>query len=132
MSDDNGGMGLIGGGLFFLLMMAFAVVMIASMWKVFVKAGKPGWAAIVPIYNIIVLLEIVGKPVWWIVLFFIPLVSIVALVLISIEMAKCFGKTTGFGICLAFLSFIFYPILAFGDARYLGPQTAQPPALPNM
>jgi hypothetical protein len=91
------------------------------LWKVFEKAGKPGWAAIVPIYNVIVLLEIVGKPLWWIVLFLVPCANIVAFILIGIELAKVFGKGTGFGLGLALLPFLFYPVLGFGDARYQQP-----------
>jgi hypothetical protein len=115
----GGGIGLVG-----LVGLALAVVVIAGMWKVFEKAGKPGWAAIIPIYNLIVLLEIVGKPLWWIVLFFLPCVNIVAFVLIGIEVAKVFGKDVVFGLGLAFLPFIFYPLLGFGDARYQGPAAA--------
>ncbi len=95
-----------------------AVFMIAAMWKVFEKAGEPGWAAIIPIYNVIVLLKIAGRPAWWILLYLVPLVNIVIAVMVSIDIAKRFGKGTGFGIGLAFLGLIFYPILGFGDAQY--------------
>jgi hypothetical protein len=100
--------------------LAVLVLFLAGLWRVFQKAGKPGWAAIIPIYNLIVLLEITGKPIWWIVLFFIPLVNLVPLFLVSIEVARRFGKGTGFGIGLAVLGFIFYPLLGFGDAQYQG------------
>ena len=124
--EDTGGgaSGLIGAligggvGIFALLV---AVIVIAGMWKLFEKAGQPGWAAVIPIYNIIVLLQIVGKPLWWIVLFFLPCVNIVAIVLVSIEVAKVFGKDVVYGLGLAFLPFVFYPLLGFGDARYQGP-----------
>ncbi len=117
--DEAAGMiaGIFGLG-FAVFMLAFAVLMIVSVWKVFTKAGKPGWAAIVPIYNIIVMLEIVGKPLGWIVLLLIPLVNFIAGILVSIALAEKFGKSTGFGLGLAFLGFIFFPILAFGDARF--------------
>lgn len=105
--------------------LAVAIVVIAGMWKVFTKAGKPGWASIVPIYNAIVLLEIAGKPLWWIVLLLIPGVNIVILFIVSIDVARNFGKGTGFGIGLALLGFIFYPILGFGDARYMPSQQPQ-------
>lgn len=108
-------------GLFiFLVEIAILVAIIAGFWKVFVKAGKPGWAAIIPIYNAIVLLQIAGKPIWWIILFFIPIVNIVMAVLVGIAVAKQFGKGEGFGIGLGLLGFIFYPILGFGDAQYQG------------
>lgn len=101
------------------------VVVIAALWKVFTKAGKPGWAAIVPFYNIIVLLEIVGRPLWWIVLFLIPFVNIVVAFITSFDLAKSFGKGTGFGLGLVFLGPIFLPILGFGSARYQGPSAGQ-------
>jgi len=100
------------------------IIVIVGMWKVYVKAGKPGWAAIVPIYNVVVLLEIVGRPVWWVLLLFIPLVNVVIGIIVLVELAKCFGQGVGFAIGLLLLSFIFFPILGFGDARYQGPVTA--------
>jgi hypothetical protein len=104
-----------------LLALVFGIFYAICAWKIYEKAGKPGWAAIIPIYNMIVLLEIVGKPLWWFLLFFIPGVNIVVSVLVYIELAKSFGKEAAFAIGLLLLSFIFYPILAFGSARYVGP-----------
>ena len=112
------------GLLFFAVEIAIIVAIIAGFWKVFVKAGKPGWAAIIPIYNAIVLLEIAGKPLWWIILFFIPIVNIVVAVLVGISVAKKFGKSDAFGIGLGLLGFIFFPILGFGDAQYQGAKPA--------
>ena len=109
-----------GGMIVLLIQLAFIALMIASMWKIFSKAGEPGWAAIVPIYNLVVMLKIAGKPVWWIVLFFIPLVNIVFSILVALGMAERFGKGAGFGLGRAFLSPIFYPILGFGSAQYQG------------
>lgn len=94
--------------------------MVASMWKIFEKAGKPGWASIVPIYNIIVLLEIVGKPGWWILLLIVPIVNIVIAILVTHLLSKSFGKDVGFTIGLLLVGIIFYPILGFGDAKYQG------------
>lgn len=108
-------------GLFLLCWLAFVALIIASLWVVFTKANKPGWAAIVPVYNLIVMLEIIGRPLWWIVLYFIPLVNLIVGILTSIDVAKSFGKGVGTGIGLAFLPIIFYPLLAFGDASYKGP-----------
>src|ERR1700690_3460462 len=88
-------------------MIFFAVIfilIIASMWKVYTKAGQPGWAAIVPIYNIVVLLQIVRKPLWWIVMFFIPIVNLIFVILVYVELAKAFGKVGGFAAGLIFLS----------------------------
>src|SRR5881275_1001988 len=111
--SSGGGMGVVGT----LIYLVVIVAVIAGMWKVFVKAGKPGWAAIVPIYNIIVLLEIAGKPLWWFLLLIIPGVNFIALLFVSLAIAARFGKGTGFGIGLWLLPFIFYPILGFGDSR---------------
>jgi hypothetical protein len=99
----------------------FILLMIASMWKVFTKAGEPGWAAIIPIYNIIVWCKIVGRPAWWVILLLLPCINIVILFILAIDLAKSFGKGAGFGIGLALLGFIFFPILAFGSAQYIGP-----------
>ncbi len=91
------------------------------MWTIFTKAGKPGWASIIPIYNFIILLEIVGKPWWWLLLMIIPIVNIVLLIIMYNQLSLSFGKDAGFTVGLILLSFIFFPILAFGDALYIGP-----------
>ena len=108
------------GFLFLILYLAFIVFIVASIWKTFEKAGQPGWAAIVPIYNFYIMTVIAKKPSWWIVFFFIPFVNLEYMILLSIEIAKNFGKGSGFGIGLALLGFIFWPILGFGDAVYEG------------
>ncbi|MGD0998610.1 MAG: DUF5684 domain-containing protein, partial [Thermoleophilia bacterium] len=116
--------GSLFGGVYFLFWLVVIVLYVVSMWKVFIKAGKPGWAAIIPIYNVIVLLEIVNRPLWWIILYFIPLVNLVIMIIVSLDVARVFGKGPGFGIGLWLLGFIFYPILAFSDAQYGGPAPA--------
>lgn len=95
------------------------IVMIASQWIIFKKAGKPGWACLVPIYNIIVLFDIVKKPGWWFIMFFIPIANIIFLVKLTHALSVAFGKGIGFTIGLLFLGVIFYPILAFSDAKYV-------------
>ena len=117
MDSDVGGAFAYGG--FMMFYVAVLVLTFVISWKVYEKAGKPGWAALIPIYNIIVLLEIVGKPIWWVILFFIPLVNIVAAVLVYIELSKRFGQDVPFAIGLLLLPVIFMAILAFGPARYL-------------
>ena len=104
---------------FVLLYIALVVAVLAGFWKVFTKAGKPGWAILIPIYNVIVMLEIAGRPIWWIILMFIPIVNFVISIIVSIDIANKFGKGAGFGLGLAFLGFIFYPILGFGDSKYM-------------
>ena len=103
-----------------------ALLLIVAMWKVFTKAGQPGWASIIPIYNLYVWCKIVGRPWWWILLMLIPFVNFIILIILCIDMAKSFGKGAGFGIGLAFLGIIFWPILGFGSAQYQGPAVAQP------
>jgi hypothetical protein len=90
-------------------------------WRIFEKAGKPGWAAIIPIYNVLIELEIIGRPWYWLLLMFVPGVNIVLGIIIIFRLAKVFGHSTGFGFSLLFLSFIFMPILAFDSSTYLGP-----------
>ena len=120
-AGDGSEIGIVG----MLIGLAFIVLMIASAWKIYTKAGQPGWAAIIPIYNVIVLLKIIGKPWWWILGFLIPFVNFIVMILMAVNLAKVFGKGVGFAIGLILLSFIFYPILAFGDATYTAPP---PPA----
>jgi hypothetical protein len=98
--------------------LVLVLLIVAGMWKVFVKAGKPGWAAIIPIYNIIVLLEVAGKPLWWFILLLIPFVNLIVMIIVLIALARNFGKGVGFALGLLILPFLFYPILGFGDARY--------------
>jgi uncharacterized membrane protein YoaK (UPF0700 family) len=93
---------------------------------VYEKAGKPGWASIIPIYNALVLLEIVGRPWWWILLCLIPVVNIVVGIIIVVDLAKSFGKGIGFAVGLILLGFIFVPVLAWSDAQYLGPSAGTP------
>ena len=124
--DDGGG---VVAGVFGLIWMicylAIFVLFIAGMWKTFQKAGQPGWASIIPIYNTYVMLKIVGRPGWWLILFFIPFVGFVAFILVSIDMAKSFGKDVVYGLLLLWLlAPIGYLILGFGDAEYQGPAAA--------
>ncbi len=101
-----------------LISLAIMVVVIAGIWKVFEKAGHPGWAAIVPFYNLYVLTQIAGKPAWWMVLFLIPVVNFIVAIILALAIAERFGKTPAFGIGLALLGPVFYPMLGFGDAQY--------------
>ena len=107
-----------GGILFTLIVIALCLFVIVSMWKVFVKAGQPGWGVLIPIYNIYLLLMIARRPGWWLILYLIPLVNFVIGIIVAIDIAKNFGKDTGFGLGLFFFGFIFYPILGFGSATY--------------
>lgn len=96
------------------------IFMIVCMWKIFTKAGKEGWKSIIPIYNIIVLLEIVELPIWYIVLYIIPFINIYALFKTYIELAHKFGKSTEFGVLMIFFGIVCFPILAFDSSTYQG------------
>jgi Family of unknown function (DUF5684) len=109
---------------FWVIYIAILALMVVSMWKLFVRAGKPGWASIIPLYSNIVMLEIAGKPIWWFFMLFIPVVNIVFAFLTLYHFSKSYGKAEGFSIGVALLSVIFIPLLAFSDAKYQGPATA--------
>jgi len=108
-----------------IVVLTIVVIQLAAFWRVFTKAGEPGWASLVPIYNLLVLLRIIGKPAWWIFLRLVPLVNIVIGIIEHVELAKAFGKSGAFAVGLILLPFIFFPILAWGDAQY---QRAAAPA----
>jgi len=121
LMQEGEGVGVAGGmmGLGFLVVWcALILAVVASMWVVFTKAGEPGWACLVPIYNAVVMCRIAGKPWWWILLMMIPLVNFVVIIILFIAFAKNFGKGTGFALGLVFLGFIFFPMLAWGDAKF--------------
>jgi hypothetical protein len=101
----------------------FAVLMIASMWRIFTKAGKPGWASIVPFYDTYILLKIVGRPGWWLLLFFIPVVNLIVSIVVYYDLAKAFGKGIGFLLAELLLPFVAFPMLAFGGAKYTRPRS---------
>ena len=109
---------LIGLGIFFLVLL---VLMIVSLWKIFEKAGEEGWKAIIPVYSGVVMLKIIGKPTWWIILLLIPYVNIVFGIWTINLLSKSFGKNEGFTALLIFFGFIFFPIMAFSDMKYIGP-----------
>ena len=109
-------------GVVLIVMLAISVVCIAGVWKVFAKAGQPGWAALVPIYNMIILMKVVGRPAWWFLLCCLPLINFVIFILVALDLAKSFGKSAAFGVVmLCLLAPIGFLMLGFGSARYLGP-----------
>jgi hypothetical protein len=112
-----------------LVLFLLWVYVLVAMWTVFEKADQPGWAAIVPFYNLYVLLKVVGRPGWWLVLLFTPLVLVVVFVIVMIDLGKSFGKSGWFAVVLTLLPFIGWPMLAFGQARYVGPVARVPTAL---
>ncbi len=101
-----------------ILYFAIVVLMIASLWIILNKAGRPGVAAIVPIWNVIEIIRISGKPIWWFLLLLIPIVNLVIMIIVLNGISKGFGKDAGFTVGLVLLGFVFFPILAFGKATY--------------
>ena len=118
-TQAGAGLGAIG-----IIYLALVVFLIVTMWKIFTKAGKPGWASIIPIYNIFVMLDIAGKPAWWFLLFLIPFVNFIVGILVIAGIATNFGKGGGFVVGMILLPIVFYPILAFGSAQYSKPAVA--------
>lgn len=117
--------------LFFIgIMIIIGILTVASLWRVFTKAGKPGWAAIIPFYNIIILLDIINKPRWWLLLFILfsfldqagSILSVILGIYVMYKLAETFGKGALFTAGLYVLPFIFFPILAWGDAQYKDPR----------
>ena len=117
--------------IFSLVAVVASVLMIIGLWKVFTKAGKPGWAAIVPIYNLITLLEIVGRPAWWVLLTFVPFANLYVVIMVAIDLAKAFGKSGGFAALLILLPPVGYMMLGFDKSAYAGPVAAMQPAYPG-
>jgi Family of unknown function (DUF5684) len=114
--------GLLGSLVFDVVALVLVVVEIAGMWMVFEKAGEPGWGSIIPFYNLYLLCRIAGRPGWWLLLWFIPgvggLIWFILMLIISLDVARLFGRGSGFGVGLWLLGFVFYPILGFSDAHY--------------
>ncbi len=117
----GGAAGAIGMGIFLLIYLAIIIIVIAGFWKMFTKAGQPGWAAIIPIYNSYIMCKIAGRPGWWVILLLIPYLNFIFWIILLVDLAKSFGKGIGFAVGMILLSFIFIPILGFGDAEYQGP-----------
>lgn len=121
MDDSSGAITSV---IVYVIFLAIVVFYLAAMWRIFTKAGKPGWAIFIPIYSTIVLLNIAGRSGWWILLFLIPVVDVVVGLIVLNDLSKSFGRGIGTTLGLIFLSPIFIPILGFGSARYVGPRGA--------
>lgn len=103
------------GSLIFLLLL---IAVIVGWWKIFEKAGEPGWACLIPLYNVWVFVRIAGRQWYWFIALFIPIISLIAAIILSLDMCKRFGKPLIFAAGLLLLPWIFYPILGFSQARY--------------
>jgi len=115
-SDSSGA-----GGVVIFAALALVLLSIVTFWRFFEKAGRPGWASIIPIYNLYIMLKIAGRPGWWLLLYLIPGVNIITHVVVAVDIAKAFKKSTAFGVVgLWLFSFIGFMILGFGSAKYKG------------
>lgn len=106
--------------LILLIALTVSVLIIAGQWIVFQKAGHAGWKSLVPLYNMYILMQISGKPGWWMFLLFIPLVGLIVYLFAMLSLAKKFGRSELFGVGLLLLPMIFFPLLAFGESQYEG------------
>ena len=108
-----------------ILYVLLTALLAASGWFIFANAGQPGWASLVPFYNMWIFIKMIGKPPSWFVFLLIPFVNIVIAILLIFELARVYGKSAGYAVGMLLLPTVFYPMLAFGDARYLGPDAGQ-------
>jgi hypothetical protein len=104
-----------------IIQLAICAAALVGLWKTFEKCGHPGWAGIIPFYNLYILTKIVNRPAYWVAICLIPF----AVLVLTIDLARLFGKSTGFGIGLGLLGFVFFPILGFGDAKFQGTPAQQ-------
>ena len=111
-----------GGMLSTMLVLIGAVYLffLVATWKLYFKAGRPGWASLIPIYTTVVFCRICGRSGWLTLALMIPGVNVIVSIMLSVDLARVFGRGTGFALGLIFLSPIFFPILAFGSSRYVG------------
>lgn len=106
----------------YFIIFVITIIGVISLWKLFTKAGKPGWASIVPIYNYVVFLEVIGRPIWWLVLTFVPILQFWISIVMVLDFAKAYGKSAGYAVGMILLPVIFLPMLAFSkDTVYVGP-----------
>ena len=115
--------------IYLVVLSIISLAYLAASWKIFIKAGRPGWAVLIPIYNLVVYLQIVGRPAWWILLFFVPVVNFAISIMLSLDLAKVFNKTPVFGIIALWFLPVGYFILGFGSAKYTKPGSASAPSL---
>jgi Family of unknown function (DUF5684) len=118
-----------GGGFVAIIYIAVIVLVFAALWHIVAKAGRPGWEGIIPIYNYYVILKIVGRPGWWLILYFIPFVNIIIGIIVLYDLCKSYGKSGAWVLGFIFLPFVFFPMLGFGEAQYVGPAAQNPHAM---
>ncbi len=123
---DIGVIWIIGAIVAVISVLVFLLILFAT-WRIFSKAGRPGWYALIPIFNVYVMLQIVKKPTWLTLLFFIPYVQLIPQIIISIELGKAFGKSSAFSAIFILILPLGYFIIAFDDSKYLYGVNSNPP-----
>ncbi len=118
--QQSDGVGALGSLVYILV----AILFICAQWIIFTKAGRPGWAAIIPIYNTLQMIWMVGRPWWWLLLLLVPILNIIIGIILLNDLSTSFGHGIGFTLGLIFLAPIFFLILAFGNSQYRGPAAA--------
>jgi hypothetical protein len=109
-----------------LIILVVYALLVAGWWMIFTKAGEDGWKALIPIWNTLIILKIVGREWWWIILMIIPIVGLIVWIIVALDLAKSFGRGTGFGIGLIIFPYIWSLILGFGSDTYKGPAASAP------
>lgn len=126
-SPQTGGADISGGlfsAAFLFMYLILGVISVVSMWRIFTKAHQPGWAAVVPVYNLYILTQVAGRSGWWVVWLLIPGINIIAAIFLANDLAKSFGQGIGMAVLIILVSVIGLPTLAFGPYEYQGPSAA--------
>lgn len=105
----------------YIVLLALCVLVLVANWRIYTKAGRPGWAAIVPFYNMYCLFDMALGNGWLFLLTFVPCVGVVMNIVMYVKLSQAFGMSGAFAVGLIFLPYVFLPILGFGDAEYIGP-----------
>lgn len=106
-------------------------LMCVTCWPIFTKAGEPGWKCLIPIYGAVVFMRIVGRPWWWVLWLCVPVLGLIPALIVSLDLARVFGKGAGFGLGVALFGPVFMAILAFGKAEYQGTSGSSPKPQPQ-
>lgn len=105
-----------------VIALVLVVLVIAAVWRIFAKAGEPGWKALIPFYNLYIEYKLFWGNGWLFLLTCIPIVNVVVGIMLCHKMSKAFGHGVGFTLGLIFLPYIFMVILGFNGDEYQGPQ----------
>lgn len=120
LQNDSDTLSIIFSVGFILVSVVITAATLAGIWQIFVKAGYPGWKSLIPLYNVILWLQMIGRPWWYLAALFFPGTNIILWLIIAFGTARSFGRNVFFALGVTFLPFIFIPIIGFGSATYIG------------